>query len=134
METETVGNRSRKRSLLRELPTALSDITDTPKRRSSAKDKKMLEKVTFNTARDSLMWYRHASELVFNGACCANQTEICEALRRKFGYQNANEKGATRSCSRQLAIHPIDGRLLHFDGGGSGASDGRRGQSTLRNT
>ena len=57
---------SRKRSLLQELPTVLSDFANTPKRRPYAGDKERLEKATFNTARDSLVWNRHASELVFN--------------------------------------------------------------------
>ena len=69
IETKIVGNHSRTTGILRELPTAISDIPDTPKRRSSEKNKEKLGRATFTTARDSLIWYRHASELVFNGEC-----------------------------------------------------------------
>ena len=65
-------------------------IADNPRKRQMRKDKEKLVKVTFNTARDSLMWYRHASEMVFSGTCRANQTDICAAL--KFGYRNATER------------------------------------------
>ena len=49
VETEAVRNPSMKRSLLHELPTALSDIANTQKRRPPAGDKDKLEKATFNT-------------------------------------------------------------------------------------
>ena len=48
--------------------------------------------MTFNTARDSLLWFRHALEFVFDGTCRANKSEICNALKRKFGCRNAMER------------------------------------------
>ena len=133
METENVGSHSRKRNILSELPSALSGIADTPRKRPMHKDNEKLEKATFNTARDSLMWYRHASEMVFSGTCRANQTDICAALKKKIRLPERHRKSAPRSCRRESTKHALNGRLLPFHGSGSRTGDRRRSQSAARN-
>ena len=79
--------------LLEGLPEKLSGIPKTPiSKRVEPEEQERIERATFNTARDSLLWFRQASELVFGGTCRANQTEICDALKRKFGCRNPMER------------------------------------------
>ena len=76
--------------LLEGLPEKLSSIPKTPiSKRVEPEEKGRIEWATFNTARDSLLWFVTLQSCIRRHMSC--EPNICDALKRKFGCRNAIE-------------------------------------------